>query len=68
MPWFNEFSHEHVVFIEGNEKFQLGGEDLEKALPFSKILKFYLLRTPIFQNFDLIYPTLEVFSSRDLTY
>ena len=45
-----------------------GGEDLEKALPFSKILKFYRLKTPIFQNFDLIYLTLEVFSSRDLTY
>ena len=25
-----------------------GGEDLEKALSFSKILKFYLLKTPIF--------------------
>ena len=28
----------------------VGGEDLEKALSFSKILKFYLLKTPIFQN------------------
>ena len=46
-----------------------GGEDLEKTLyHFSKILKFYLLKTPIFKIFDLIYPTLEVFSSRDLTY
>ena len=29
----------------------VGGEDLETALSFSKFfLKFYLLKTPIFQN------------------
>ena len=41
-------------FHWGQWNIPVGGEDLEKALPFSKILKFYLLKTPIFQNFDLI--------------
>ena len=31
--------HEHSNFIEDNEEFKLGGEDLEKFNNFSKILK-----------------------------
>ena len=34
------FLHEHNDFIEDNEDFKLGGEDLEKFKNFSKILKF----------------------------
>ena len=48
----------HNVFIEGNARFKLGGEDLEK-LKFSKILNFFLFETPIFQIFTTI-NTLEV--------
>ena len=33
------FLHEHSNFIEDNEEFKLGGEDLEKFNNFSKILK-----------------------------
>ena len=33
------FYHEHNNFIEDNEEFKLGGEDLEKFNNFSKILK-----------------------------
>ena len=33
------FHHEHSNFIEDNEEFKLGGEDLEKFNNFSKILK-----------------------------
>ena len=49
----------HVYFIEDNERFKLGGEDLEK-LTFSKILNlfknfkilyFYYFKTPFFSNF-----------------
>ena len=40
-----------MVFIEGNEEFKLGDEDLEKLNNFSKILKFYILETPIFSTF-----------------
>ena len=32
----------HNVFIEGNESFKLGGEDLEKLKKFQNILKFLL--------------------------
>ena len=32
--------HEHNDFIEDNEEFKLGSEDLEKLDNFSKILKF----------------------------
>ena len=43
--------HEHVDFIDGNEKFLQGVEDLQKiSTIFQKILKFYILKTPIFQN------------------
>ena len=35
----------HVYFIEDNERFKLGGEDLEK-LKLSKFLKFLLLLIP----------------------
>ena len=62
------FLHEHVVFIEGNEIFELGGEDLEKSLLFLKFLKFYILKTLVFQKFDLLYLTLEVLTFRDATY
>ena len=34
------FLREHSNFIEDNEEFKLGGEDLEKFNNFSKILKF----------------------------
>ena len=34
------FLHEHNNFIEDNDEFKLGGEDLEKFNNFSKILKF----------------------------
>ena len=33
------FYHEHNNFIEDNEEFKLGGEDLEKFNNFSKFLK-----------------------------
>ena len=51
----------HKVFIEGNERFKLGGEDIEKLNNFSKTknLNFLLLKTPIFQLFTTI-NTLEV--------
>ena len=39
MIFFSSF-HEHDDFIEDNEEFKLGGEDLEKLKKFSKILKF----------------------------
>ena len=42
--------YKHADFIEGNERFKLGGEDLEK-LKFSKILNFLVLKTPIFYHF-----------------
>ena len=32
--------HEHDDFIEGNEEFKLGGEDIETLNNFSKILNF----------------------------
>ena len=44
LPYF----HEHDDFIEGNEEFKLGGEDLEKLNNFSKILNFSILKSPIF--------------------
>ena len=44
----------HNVFIEGNERFKLGGEDIEKLNNFSKILNFLLLKTPIFQIFTTL--------------
>ena len=41
-------------FIEGNERFKLGGKDLEK-LKFFKIFKtFYYFKTPIFQIFTFL--------------
>ena len=48
------FLHEHSNFIEDNEVFKLGGEDLEKFNNFSKILKFQILETPIFQIFTTL--------------
>ena len=47
LPYF----YKHDDFIEGNERFKLGGEDVEKLNNFSKILSFLLLKTPIFQIF-----------------
>ena len=63
----------HVYFIEDNERFKLGGEDLEK-LTFSKfsnlftifkILYFYYFKTPIFFQIFTTSNTLEVLSFRD---
>ena len=39
----------HSDFIEGNERFKLGGEDLEK-LRFSKILNFLLFLNSYFSK------------------
>ena len=46
------FLHEHNNFIEDNEEFKLGGEDLEKFNNFFK--NFKILKTLIFE----IYTTL----------
>ena len=51
--------HKHNDFIEGNERFKLGGEDLEKLNNFLKILNCLFLKTPIFQIFTTL-NTLEV--------
>ena len=56
----------HIYFIEGNERFKLGGEDLEKLKmsKFSKFFNFFCFKTPIFQIFTT-FNTLEVLSFRD---
>ena len=51
--------YKHDDFIEGNERFKLGGEDVEKLHNFFKIFNFLLLKTPIFQIFTIL-NTLEV--------
>ena len=51
--------YKHDDFIDVNERFKLGGEDLEKLNKFSKIVNFLLLKTPIFKNFTTL-NTLEV--------
>ena len=45
----------HNFFIEGNERFKLGGEDLEK-LKFSKILNFYYFKLLFFKFLPLLIP------------
>ena len=47
------FLHENNDFIEENEEFKLG-EDFEKFKKISKILKFQILKTPIFQIFTTL--------------
>ena len=61
------FLPEHNNFIEDNEEFKLGGEDLEKFNNFSKILnsKFYKL---LFSKFLPLFSTLEVLKVWDLIY
>ena len=56
----------HIYFIEGNEIFKLGGEDLEKLKIFKifKIFQIYYFKTPIFQIFTT-FNTLEVLTFRD---
>ena len=53
----------HIYFIEGNEIFKLGDEDLEKLKIF-KIFQIYYFKTPIFQIFTT-FNTLEVLTFRD---
>ena len=59
----------HVYFIEDNERFKLGGEDLEKLKlrNFQNFQNFYTLysfKTPIFQIVTT-FNTLEVLTFRD---
>ena len=49
--------YEHDDFIDDNEEFELGGEDIKNLNNFSKKLKFKILKTPIFQIFTTL-PTL----------
>ena len=42
--------YEHVDFIEGNEKFELGGEDLEKSQLFFKNFKILHSKNCYFPN------------------
>ena len=46
----------HVYFIEGNERFKLGGEDLEKLKPskFSKFKKKFTILKLLFLKFLLL--------------
>ena len=53
--------YKHNDLIEGNERFKLGNEDLEKLKfskfsKFSKFLNFLLFETPIFQNVNTFNP------------
>ena len=56
----------HVYFIEDNERFKLGGEDLEKLKlrNFQNFYTLYSFKTPIFQIVTT-FNTLEVLTFRD---
>ena len=71
------FLHEHSNFIEDNEEFKLGGEDLEKFNNFSKIQQFFKnfkilnSKNSYFPNFYHSSPPLkswkfEILSTRDV--
>ena len=55
----------HNDFIEGNERFKLGGEDLEK-LKFFKNFKLFTILKLLFFKFLPLLNTLEVLTFWDL--